>query len=144
MSDDAEAAYQRWRQRALEQLGVYNNVLIGLASGAIVLGTSVVLDHWVEASRGVLRTLLSGFFLSALSLAIGIFVMMNRAEAFRIAARRARARARGEGDLSGDFSKERADKIDHTTRCGLRWQGASFLLSLALLCASLLVRYVWG
>lgn len=139
MSVSDEEAYQRWRQRSLEQIGVYNNVLIGLASGAVVFATPMLAQSPDSLPEPVLGVILVALFLCVGSLALGIWAMSNRIEGFRIAARRARARARNETP-GPEFSTERRDAVDKTTLQSLRWQGVTFLFALAVFCAALVVR----
>lgn len=123
----------RWQERALTQTSTQNTVLMTLAGGGLVLFAPLVLEP--STSSSIAKVVLAGLAVMLLSLAFGVSVVVNRTKSFRIAARVARAREKGDPDRAEELRCE-GDALDKGTDKGLKWQAFLLLFSFAILLAA--------
>lgn len=79
-------AHLRWGERSIAQVGIQNTVLITLAAGGTVLLVPLLFSAAPLPNLAV-KTLFAGLTVMVMSIGFGVFVLVNRAKAFRVAAR---------------------------------------------------------
>lgn len=137
--EEDKEAYLRWRERSIGQIGTYNNVLIGLAGGGLVLVSPAFLGAEPTSSLGA-KVTFAGASILLLSLAIGVFVMWNRAESFRVTAQIAWSRYKDD-DAKAEELRKQSDALDERTIWWLKAQGFTFLIALAAILGGALLTF---
>ena len=126
--------YIRWQNYRITQLGFAINLLIILAVGLIAFTIkNLQSDLILNSMQKILFWF--GSFLTLSSIGIGLFVVVNRLEDFRITAQIALKRGRNENTRN---ESEKAKKIGKNTWNGFIWQVVTFIIG--FLC--LLIMFV--
>jgi len=127
----------RWQGRTIEQFGYALNLIVGLAVAAIGFELSLMLKDDFQ-SLGWQNCLFSISLLSLiLSVALGLFCIVNRLRDFRITAKVARKREDGVSELELQPLRTIASTLGERTWLLFWWVISTFGLGVLLLCISI-------
>jgi len=141
MSQNNNGAFVRWQGRTIEQLGVVNNLLIGLATGLLAYETQLAFEVNANFSLCEKSWLISSVIFNFLSLIVGCYVAWNRLKSFRITAKIARKRETS--DREGiDELRGKTKSLDSVTWFLISTQFIVFLLGISSLLIVTVMRYL--
>jgi hypothetical protein len=136
MDQNAHDAFVRWQSASIAQLGFVNNLLILLAGGMMTLEAGAVLDKLDSIGMSTKNWLLCSLVLLAVSIALGLWLAMNRLYSIRYTAQIARGRQKLRHADELSQLRRRTRGLDSITWRLLWSQMVPFLLGAgALLCA---------
>ncbi|PHN95485.1 hypothetical protein CSC80_09205 [Maribacter sp. 6B07] len=129
-------SYLKWQDIRIKQLGYANNLIIALA--VAVLGFAI---NFIQTEDLILSSFQKKLFwvassLIIISIGLGIFVILNRLEDFKLTAQIARKRDKNERDRIED-DRLKSEKMGKKTWNSFIWQIVTFLVS--FLCLLILV-----
>lgn len=104
--DQNKDSFVRWQAVTRDHFSSVANLLLGLATGLLAFQSTHLLEHKLSSCSAIGFAIASLFFLFA-SVAIALWCSINRLRDFRLTARIARHRQKGETELqeSRDESK---------------------------------------
>ncbi|AOE48767.1 hypothetical protein [Kangiella sediminilitoris] len=127
----------RWQGRTIEQFGYALNLIVGLAVAAIGFELSLMLKDNFQSS-GWQNCLFSiSLFSLIISVALGLFCIVNRLRDFRITAKVARKREDGASELELQPLRIIANTLGERAWLLFWWVISSFGIGLLLLCISI-------
>ncbi|WP_299065529.1 hypothetical protein [uncultured Polaribacter sp.] len=126
----------KWQDIRIKQLGYANNLIIALA--VAVLGFAI---NFIQTEDLILSSFQKKLFwvassLIIISIGLGIFVILNRLEDFKLTAKIARKREKNERDGIED-DRLKSERMGKKTWNSFIWQIVTFLVS--FLCLLILV-----
>lgn len=129
-------SYLKWQDIRIKQLGYANNLIIALA--VAVLGFAI---NFIQTEDLILSSFQKKLFwvassLIIISIGLGIFVILNRLEDFKLTAQIARKREKNERDGIED-DRLKSERMGKKTWNSFIWQIVTFLVS--FLCLLILV-----
>ncbi len=129
-------SYLKWQDIRIKQLGYANNLIIALA--VAVLGFAI---NFIQTEDLILSSFQKKLFwvassLIIISIGLGIFVILNRLEDFKLTAKIARKREKNERDGIED-DRLKSERMGKKTWNSFIWQIVTFLVS--FLCLLILV-----
>ncbi|ARV13960.1 hypothetical protein [Polaribacter sp. SA4-12] len=131
-------SFLKWQNIRISQLGFANNLIIALAIGLL----GYIID-FIQTDNLTLTSVQKFLFwigcsLIIISIGLGIFVVLNRLEDFKLTARIARKRETEElNEIESDRIKSK--KLGKITWNGFIWQIVTFIVSFSLLIAMVLI-----
>ena len=137
---DKKSTYGKWENHRIAQLSFINNLIIGLSVALIGY-----VFEFIQPSTIVFNCIQKFFFwigtlLSILSIAIGLFVAINRLEDFRLTAKIARDREKNNREnIQSD--RGNAKIIGKKTWNGFIWQIVTFGISFLCFSITILIEY---
>jgi hypothetical protein len=128
--------YIRWQNIRINQLGFANNLIIALATALIgyILNFLQLENTDLNIVQKVLFWIGSGLII--ISIGLGIFVVINRLEDFRLTAQI--AKNKDFKDLEED--RDKTKKLGKRTWCAFIWQTSTFLIGFLLLLIMTLIE----
>jgi cytochrome b subunit of formate dehydrogenase len=133
--------FVRWQKISIEHLGFCNNLILALATGAFAYSLSLTQDKTFEAARTVHWYLGAVVFIAllalSLSMASGLFCMLNRLRDFRGTSQRAK-------ESPNAPSKEELDQMGKLTWNLFYGQAWAFIIALAFLGTAVWRTFVVG
>lgn len=125
-------SYKRWQSIRINQLGFINNLVLGLSVALLAYNFEFVQSDGIELN--CLQKFL--FWISSIlltsSVIIALILTINRLEDYRLTARIARKREKGQSD-SIEKDRIKVKRLENKTWCLFYWQistfGVSFLTS---------------
>ena len=137
---DKKSTYSKWENHRIVQLSFINNLIIGLSIALIGY-----VFNFIEPSNIIFNCTQKFFFwvgilLNIISVAIGIFVAINRLEDFRLTAKIARNR---EKNIRENIQADRNETkiIGKKTWNRFVWQIATFGISFLCFSIVILIEY---
>ena len=131
-------SYLKWQDIRISQLGFANNLIIALAIALL----GYIID-FIQTDNLILTCFQKILFwlgcsLILISIGLGIFVVINRLEDFKLTAKIARKRETGERDgIESDRLKSK--RLGEKTWNGFIWQIVTFIVSFLVLITMLLI-----
>ena len=137
---DKKSTYSKWENHRIVQLSFINNLIIGLSIALI----GYVFD-FIEPSNIIFNCTQKFFFwigvlLNIISVAIGIFVAINRLEDFRLTAKIARNREKNKRETI-ETDRNEVKIIGNKTWNGFVWQIVTFGISFLCFSITILIEY---
>jgi len=135
---DENTSYLKWQNIRISQLGFANNLIIALA--VALLGYIIDFIQTENLTLTCLQKFLFwiGCSLIIISIGLGIFVVLNRLEDFKLTARIARKRENKERDgIENDRIKSKG--LGEKTWNGFIWQVSTFIVSFLILLTMILI-----
>lgn len=134
-------SFVRWQNIRIAQLGFANNLLIALA--VALVGFTL---EFIQADELILNCIQKilfwiGIVLCVISMALGVFVVINRLEDFKLTAQIARKR---ETENTSGINEDRAvtDKLGKKTWNCFIWQVVTFSIGFLLLLIMILIELI--
>jgi hypothetical protein len=142
---DAEApkrdSFIRWQHLAVQQLGGVNNLLIGLATGAIAFECRYALDPVQKLISYEILLLSASLFFLTCSVGLGLCTAWNRLVDCRKTARIARLRGKYPQSRRLDKLRKEVKRLGKRTWHLLRCESICFATGLLLLLIAFFVRF---
>jgi len=133
-------SYLRWQKIRITQLGYTNNLIIALAIGLLAFIVSYIQTEGLELSYLQKYFFWSGTGLSISSIGLGIYVVVNRLEDFRLTAQIARNREKNKRDTI-DSDRIKTAKLGKRTKITFILQIATFLIAFLLLLIMIILEF---
>ena len=134
-------SFIRWQNIRITQLGFANNLLIAL--GVALVGFTL---EFIQADELILNCIQKilfwiGIVLSVVSMTLGVFVVINRLEDFKLTAQIARNR---ETENTSGINEDRAvtDKLGKKTWNCFIWQVVTFSIGFLMLLIMILIELI--
>ncbi len=134
-------SYVRWQNIRITQLGFANNLLIAL--GVTLIGFTL---EFIQADELILNCFQKflfwiGITLSVVSIALGVYVVINRLKDFKLTAQIARKREK-ENTSGIDEDRAQADTLGKKTWNCFIWQVVTFSIGFLMLLIMILIELI--
>ena len=141
MEEKNRAGFIRWHDKTIEQMGFLNNLLIGITTGELYLGLSMIIDNKTEFISCNQMLLKISLLSSIVSLVIGCYLACNRLWSFRITMHIARDRGNIK-EIDIIKLRRKSKTIDYISWILIRLQTGFFLACLILEATLLKIKKV--
>lgn len=120
-------SFSKWQDIRIKQLGFANNLILALALGVMGFAIKFIQDENFEPNNIQKSLIWIGGVLTLISILLGILLIINRLEDFRLTANIARKRETGNRkDLIAD--RESSRKLGKKTWKFFVWQTSTFFI----------------
>jgi uncharacterized membrane protein len=140
-TENTNESFIRWQGRSIQQMGFFNNLLLGLATGLLAFQTQLAFGQKMSLVPSEIVVLVTSILVLFVSILVGCSLAWNRLNDFRLTAQVARKR---EKDEEEDIEKLRrkSERLGNRTWNLIQWQAALFALGSLLLLIATIGRYV--
>jgi hypothetical protein len=163
-TENTKESFIRWQGRSIQQMGFFNNLLLGLATGLLAFQTQLAFNQKVSLVPCEIVVLVTSILVLFASILVGGSLAWNRLNDFRITAqiarkheKVARQRKNEEQDNIGEVRRKsehlgerddieklrrKSERLGERTWNLIQWQATLFVVGGLLLLIATIGRYI--